>query len=81
VRLRQILSNLLGNAVKFTERGGITVSVEYAGPCPGGIALRFSVADTGSASRRKSSGSFSRRSPSSTGPPRGASGEQASGSP
>ena len=43
VRLRQVLMNLAGNAVKFTAAGGVCVSVE-----PGqGQALRFSVADTG----------------------------------
>jgi CheY-like chemotaxis protein len=45
-RLRQILINLIGNALKFTERGSVTLCVE---PDPGGAAgwLRFSVVDTG----------------------------------
>lgn len=42
-RLRQILVNLVDNAVKFTERGGVTVTVDAAGD---GM-LRFTVADTG----------------------------------
>jgi PAS domain S-box-containing protein len=42
VRLRQVLLNLLGNAVKFTLSGGVRVTVE-----PVGAATRFSVHDTG----------------------------------
>jgi signal transduction histidine kinase/CheY-like chemotaxis protein len=43
-RLRQVLMNLAGNAVKFTERGGLAVIVA-PGPTPGEIV--FSVRDTG----------------------------------
>lgn len=43
-RLRQVLTNLVGNAMKFTEQGGVTVAVSPAGTS--GL-LRFRVADTG----------------------------------
>ncbi len=46
-RLRQILVNLLGNAVKFTERGGVSVLVELGPDQSGPAALHFSVVDTG----------------------------------
>ena len=47
VRLRQVLSNLISNAIKFTERGGVTVSVRRIGETSGQHQLRFEVADTG----------------------------------
>ncbi|HEX3885760.1 MAG TPA: PAS-domain containing protein [Stellaceae bacterium] len=47
-RLRQILLNLVGNAVKFTERGSVSVNVAPR-PCRRrqGARLRFEIADTG----------------------------------
>ncbi|HSB61481.1 MAG TPA: PAS domain S-box protein, partial [Vicinamibacteria bacterium] len=48
-RLRQVLVNLLGNAVKFTEAGrvGLRVEAEDDGGDQGASVLRFSVEDTG----------------------------------
>jgi PAS domain S-box-containing protein len=46
-RLRQALTNLLGNALKFTQQGGIRVRVEVARQAGEEVLLRFSVRDTG----------------------------------
>ncbi len=46
-RLRQILVNLLGNALKFTDHGEIVVSVSLLGQHDENVTLHFSVRDTG----------------------------------
>jgi signal transduction histidine kinase/CheY-like chemotaxis protein len=46
-RLRQVLVNLFGNALKFTERGSVTLHVSAVEASDDHAALQFSVADTG----------------------------------
>ncbi|HNX86298.1 MAG TPA: response regulator [Bacteroidales bacterium] len=46
-RIRQILINLLGNAIKFTDQGSVTLTVEVKEKEAGAALLKFSVKDTG----------------------------------
>ena len=45
--LRQVLINLLANAVKFTEKGGVTLHVSRVDGGPEAVTLKFSIRDTG----------------------------------
>jgi signal transduction histidine kinase/ligand-binding sensor domain-containing protein/CheY-like chemotaxis protein len=46
-RVRQVLVNLVGNAIKFTERGEVALSVAPVGETTGDVRVRFTVRDTG----------------------------------
>ena len=46
-RLKQMILNLAGNAIKFTEHGEVVVSVSLEDAFSAGVCLRFSVTDTG----------------------------------
>src|SRR5581483_11851992 len=47
IRLMQIVVNLIGNAIKFTQQGEIILSIGVESRSEQGVGLRFAVSDTG----------------------------------
>ena len=53
VRIKQVVTNMLTNAVKYTEKGSVTLSAKAERTAPDEILLRISVADTGKGIRKE----------------------------
>lgn len=51
-RYAQIITNLVGNAIKFTARGGVTIRIRLQSELEGSAIYRFEIADTGIGIRR-----------------------------
>ena len=54
LKLNQVLINIMGNAVKFTDKGGISLSVSESKPHNGVVNVTFSIKDTGIGIREES---------------------------
>jgi two-component system, sensor histidine kinase and response regulator len=67
-RIRQILVNLLGNSIKFTEHREIALTIEVDSAPSGGAVLHFAVSDKGIGAPRKNRRESSRLSPKRTVP-------------
>ncbi|MBM95292.1 MAG: hybrid sensor histidine kinase/response regulator [Oceanospirillaceae bacterium] len=57
-RLKQVLVNLIGNAAKFTENGGVTVSARLLARDKGQVSVRVAITDTGIGIRKEAQASL-----------------------